>query len=83
MFTPYDKALVGALAPVVVWLCARYGLTLKPDEAAMLVTLITGLLVYFTPNKVISEVLDSPPEQKEGESSGREENGPAPGNPGP
>lgn len=51
MNTPYNKALVAAATPIIVWLAARYGLQLQPDEAAALVTLVTTLAVYVVPNR--------------------------------
>lgn len=51
MNTSYNKALVAAATPIIVWLAARYGLQLQPDEAAALVTLVTTLAVYVVPNK--------------------------------
>lgn len=50
-FQKYNKALVALIAPIVVAIGARYGLELSPDEAGLLVALVTGLAVYLVPNK--------------------------------
>lgn len=47
----YAKAIVALLAPLLVAIGARAGLSLSDDQAIMLATLVTGFLVYLVPNK--------------------------------
>lgn len=53
MLTPLDKAIVAVLVPLVILANQKYGLTLPVDEATLgaIVAALTGLAVYFTPNK--------------------------------
>lgn len=53
MLTPFDKAIVAVLIPLILLANQKWGLTLPVDETTIgaLVAGITGLAVYFTPNK--------------------------------
>lgn len=47
----YAKAIVALLAPLLVAIGARAGLSLSDEQAITLATLVTGFLVYLVPNK--------------------------------
>ena len=47
----YAKAIVALLAPALVAIGARAGLSLTDEQALTLATLVTGFLVYLVPNK--------------------------------
>lgn len=53
MLTPIDKAIVAVLVPLIVYANQTWGLALPVDPAVLgsIVAALTGLAVYFTPNK--------------------------------
>ncbi len=56
MFTTYDKAITGGVAPAICaalfWVLAQYGnVTLSPEVQAAIITIVTAASVYFVPNK--------------------------------
>jgi hypothetical protein len=53
MLTPLDKAIVAVLIPLIALANQKWGLALPVDAATLgtLVAAITGLAVYFVPNK--------------------------------
>jgi len=46
----YNKAIAGALVPIIVWLLARYGVELPTDVQAALTVILTTGAVYAVPN---------------------------------
>lgn len=53
MLTQFDKAIVAVLIPLIVLANQKWGLTLPidPDTLGALIAGLTGLGVYFIPNK--------------------------------
>lgn len=52
MFTSFDKAIAGLLAPgIVAALNAILGVTTSEETAIAIAGAITALIVYFVPNK--------------------------------
>ena len=45
-----QKAIAGFLTPLVSWIVMHYGLDMPPATQAAVVTILTGLVVYFVPN---------------------------------
>lgn len=53
---PYMKAVVAAVAPIVVGLGAKYGLELDVDNVVLvLLAVLTSAGVYSVPNKAVHE----------------------------
>ena len=53
MDTPYNKAVVALLVPVLTWMNQKWGLALPVDGSTLgiLVSAVTGFLVWLVPNK--------------------------------
>lgn len=55
MFTPFDKAIVAFLVPIIIQLLVHFGIPNADDMTQTVSDLVTGLLtliaVYLTPNK--------------------------------
>lgn len=51
MVTPWDKALVALLVPLVALLLVKLGITNGPDTAT-LTMILTPIVVWLVPNKV-------------------------------
>jgi hypothetical protein len=51
LITPFDKAIVALVVPLVVFMLAHVGFNVDAEFSAALTTLVTGIAVYLTPNK--------------------------------
>ena len=51
MFTKIDKLIAAVLVPAVVWTLDAMGLSIPPDFAAELTSVLTAAAVWFVPNK--------------------------------
>lgn len=51
MFTAFDKAIVGALVMVAGFVLPHFGLSLDSTISQVVAALVSGVLIYFTPNK--------------------------------
>ncbi len=51
MVTGFDKAIAGVVAPLVVFVLARFGFNADAEFSAYLAAVISGLAVYLVPNK--------------------------------
>ena len=51
MITGFDKAIAAIIVPLAVFLLASVGFQADANFSAALATVITGLVVYFVPNK--------------------------------
>ena len=51
MVTEFDKAIVGVITPLIVFILLKFGFNVDPNYSALLASALTGIVVYLTPNK--------------------------------